>query len=171
MLASRTAVAVAAMVTLALAGCGSSTQGTTSTAAQVLHRPHPEPRKPLESNAYEAQLSGDVGVTGIDGAPPGAPNATGLVAITVDAPTNQICWRFSQLKNMSAPTAVRLYRRTAGAGSWRFGFALGNRYTSSGCAPVPKSLALLRALEEDPQQWYVTIHSSRFPGGAVRAQL
>src|SRR5215204_552132 len=41
--------------------------------------------------------------------------------------------------------------------------------TSSGCADV--SPALIRALLEKPQSYYVDVHNKEFPHGAIRGQL
>jgi hypothetical protein len=40
---------------------------------------------------------------------------------------------------------------------------------SGGCVEVDR--ALVRAIIKDPQNYYVNVHNTDFPGGAIRGQL
>lgn len=170
-MSSRTALVSLAVVVLAFAGCGSSNKSaSTSTAASGPPGNTPIPlKRPVRSESYSLNLTGTNGTTGEYPAPLGAPGGSVVAAISINAQKSELCWTFSQLTNVKAPTVVRIYRRAAGPASWRYGFLLIRTYKPSGC--VPKPVALLRLIESGPQEWYVSIHSARFPGGAVRAQL
>jgi len=166
---SRTALFFLGIVAvLAVAGCGSSTKkaivltGTRSSAGPELKYP------PVRSASYTVSLSGANGVSGPLGAPPGAPNGSGLAVISVDAPKRRLCWKFSQLENVPAPTVARVYYRPAGRFAWMFGLRLGRAYKASGCIPTPEGT---QSIEYSPQDWWVSIHNAEFRGGAVRGQL
>lgn len=164
---SRTAFASLAVAVLALAGCG-GTLGTPTTAGRISSGPQPIKYARVRSATYTANLSGTNGTSGENAAQPGAPNGSGFAVISVNAPKRKLCWKFSRLKNVTAPTQARMYFREAGLDSWKLGQRLGRVYKSSGCIPTP---AGTKSLEYGPQQWWVAIHSAHFPGGAVRGQL
>jgi hypothetical protein len=171
----RAAVVSLAVVVLAVAGCGNT--GTTATTAATSSAAKPtttgtgssQPFKypPIKTASYSVALSGANGVSGPQGGPPGAPNGSGLATITINASTHKLCWNFS-LKNVTEPTVARVYWRQAGRASWRFGFHLGRTYSPSGCTPIPEGA---KAVEAEPQEWWLSIHSRPFPGGAVRGQF
>jgi CHRD domain len=159
-----------ALLALALAGCGGGGTKPATTTSGRLNLPGNiplPPKNPIVPMTFRAELSGTVGTSGAFPAPPGAPNASGLAVVSV-RPPDEICWKFSQLRNVTAPTIARVYFRPAGPASWRFGFPLGHTYRSSGCIHTPEGT---KPLEAAPQEWWVSIHTARFPGGAVRGQL
>jgi hypothetical protein len=109
-----------------------------------------------------------VALTGSTGAPPGAPHASALAILTVKAPTHELCWEFSNLKNVSAPTAARIYRSLAGGPPLGSGVPLGSAYKPSGClAEPPVFLGLLGA---HPKNFYLAIDNAQYPKGAVRGR-
>jgi len=168
----RIALVCTAVVALALAGCGGSEKAATTATTSSRRPPGDTPlpvRKPVTSTTYTLELSGTNGVSGEFPAPPGASNGSGLAVISINAPTSQLCWKFSQLRNVPAPTFASFYFRPGGEFSWSLGRALGRTYKSSGC--VPREVAVLRRIEEYPMRWYVSIHNHQFPGGAVRAPM
>jgi CHRD domain len=159
------------VVVLAFASCGGGTKTVTTTAPTTSPTPpgvskHVGP-PPVKSVSYSVSLSGAAGVSS-PRAPAGEPNGSGFAAISVNASTGELCWKFSQLKNVTRPTVARIYR-AASLGSFLYGFRLGHTYKSSGC--LPENPIFLGLLGARPQEFYVSIHSARFPEGAVRGQV
>jgi hypothetical protein len=148
-------------VVLVLAGCGgtnrgSSTPATSSSLAQgASQNGTTAPGAPV---TYSVKLHAK-------GTPAGAPNGSGLAVISITEPSGTLCWRFSQLKNVGAPTMARVFRGFPG----NPGFSLGRAYKSSGCVGEPRLLLALLATR--PRTWYVGISSARFPASAVRGEL
>jgi hypothetical protein len=191
---SRTAFVALVVVVLALAGCG-STKKTTSTATtssvtapatttpvgsatySVTTKPTP-PAATSPVTAPTTRTSGapppaksasySVSLAGTSGGLPGAPNGSGLAVISLNASSDQLCWKFSQLKNVTAPTVAKIYKATP-HGPGTAGLPLGSAYSSSGCVTEPS--IFLGAIGAHPQRFYVSIHDAQFPGGAVRGQL
>jgi hypothetical protein len=164
---------LAVVAVLAFASCGSNKTATGTSTVVVTGNSSSPPREikyaPVRSAAYTANLSGTNGASpGLYRNPPGAPNGSGQVAITINAPKRTLCWKFSQLKNVPAPTVARVYYRAAGRFSFLFGFRLGRTYKASGCIRTPEGT---KSIEYGPQEWWVSIHSAKFPRGAVRGPL
>jgi hypothetical protein len=164
---SRSTLVALALAVLALAGCG-GTKTVTVTASSSTTASAPPPKVPLQSATYPLTLSPTTGVSSEFPAPAGAPGASGNVTVTINAPMAELCWQFSNLHNVTDPTAGRLYR-LAGFNTWRFGIPLGHGYQPSGC--IGKPPATLRLIQDNLQEWYVSIHTAKYPGGALRAQL
>jgi hypothetical protein len=152
----RIAVISLAATALAFAGCGGTNKAaSTGTTSEV-----PPGQRPVKPATYTANLAGFK---------KGSPNGSGLAVLTL-TPSRQICWRFSQLKNITKPTVARVFRYLP-FGSGANGFPLGRAYKPSGCVHVPKSAPLLGLIENVPQEWYVSIHTASFPAGAIRGPL
>jgi hypothetical protein len=164
---SRGVVFLLAVVVLAFAGCGSTKTVATKAGPNVPAGFPAYPPPPI-SVTYSISLSGASGVSGTYPAPAGAPNGSGLAVISINAATRELCWQFSQLKNVTAPTVARIYR-LAGPTTWRYGYTLGRPFKSSGC--LPENWIILGFLGAKPQQFWVSIHTAQFPGGAVRGQV
>ena len=96
------------------------------------------------------------------------PIGSGVAIISINAATNQLCWKISSLTNVPSPTQVRLFQNFTGA-TGRNGRVLGHGYKPSGCIPVERP-ALAR-MEFKPNIFFVNVHSARYPGGAVRGPL
>ena len=88
--------------------------------------------------------------------------------ISVKAPTLELCWQFSQLKNVASPTAARIYRSLSGGPPQGSGVPLGEGYTPTGCTREPA--IFLGLLSEHPQNFFVAIDNAQFPQGAVRGR-
>ena len=158
---SRTAFVSLAVVVLAFAGCGGTNKAATTAATSPLppnvtvYKPPP----PLKSATYSTNLAGFKG---------GALHGSGLAVISINASSKELCWKFSQLMNVTAPTVARIFRNFRGA-SGKHGIPLGSPYKSSGC--VPEAAIVLSELLAHPNRFYVAIHDAQFPDGAVHGQL
>ncbi len=153
----------AALAAIVLGGCGSTK--TTTTAKTVPLAPGATEigtPPPVKSATYRANLAGT------SGTPAGAPNGSGLAIITIKAPGRELCWDFSQLKNVASPTAARIYRSLAGGPPLGSGVPFGASYKASGCVREPA--VFLGLLGDHPQNFYVAIDNAQFPKGAVRGR-
>jgi hypothetical protein len=155
-----TAFVALAMLALGFAGCGSTpTPGSSLPGPGVtIHKPLP----PVQSITWNVELSG------VSEGFSGASNGSAFAVVGIKASTLEICWQFSNLKNVTAPTAAYIYRRVS-IFSGKGGRRLAVPYSSSGCTHWPE--IALRLLGAKPKQFWLSIHTARFPGGAVRGQF
>lgn len=115
--------------------------------------------------ALKATLSG-AGET-----PSGSPTGSGTSLVTIDVARSQVCWSTSVSGILLPSTASHIHRGAAGtAGPVVIPFtAPGVFGTTSGCATADP--ALLKDILANPSNYYVNVHTTDFPGGAVRGQL
>jgi hypothetical protein len=102
---------------------------------------------------------------------PGDADATGSADITINANTNEVCWNIS-VQNARLPAAAAHIHLGA------FGVAgdvvvplsaPGDDGTASGC--VTAEADVVAAILANPANYYVNIHTTDFPDGALRGQL
>lgn len=98
----------------------------------------------------------------------GAPKGHGIVFLTLDAARRSLCWRFVGVGGIDKPTAAHIHR-APGRRAGPVVVSLGVRYTAKGCTSAPRKA--IRALESHPNDYYVNVHTARYPGGAIRGQL
>jgi hypothetical protein len=166
---SRAALVSLALAVLAVAGCGGSTKTVTTTPLPPGVAPAAPTPKAINAT-YHVILTGKLHKVyrGVRGFKRGSPHGSASAVVTINASTNEFCWEFSQLSNVSSPTVARLFRNFPGAPGTG-GFDLGRRYKSSGCIHMdPEVLGLIT---EKPEQFYLNIHNASYPSGAVRAPL
>jgi CHRD domain len=140
--------------------------------------------KDLETSqaALSAYLTGkaEVNDEGDDGA--GDPDAKGTASFLV-ADERTLCYGFA-IEGAEPPDAVHIHRAPAGEnGDIVIEFAnppkdaagqpAGDPGASSGCKVLEaeSEVAALRRILSKPKGYYVNIHTSSFPDGAVRGQL
>jgi CHRD domain len=112
-----------------------------------------------------------VAMTGESESPAGDPVGTGTATIRARAGQGQVCWSF-QVRNITLPAAgAHIHRGAAGvAGPIVVPLtAPGAGGTSRGC--VTASRATVASILRSPAGFYVNVHTTDFPGGAVRGQL
>jgi hypothetical protein len=137
------------------------------------HQPNAHAAKPkLENRALFAVLTGrkEVDANGHRGA--GDLNGRGSFTAIVDG--NQLCFGIT-VKNLgSAPIAAHIHGRARPNQNAPIVVTLTppsspDPGASSGCVSVDPALA--RAILKNPHKYYTNVHTTQFPGGAVRGQL
>ncbi len=113
---------------------------------------------------FSTMLSGanEVSNTGVPGV--GDPDGTGTAALTINRGQGTICWNI-EVANLSNFAAAHIHNAPAGAN----GPIVVHLSDGSGCEEVGKQLA--KTIAKNPSAYYVNVHSSEFPAGAVRGQL
>jgi CHRD domain len=146
-----------AILVLAVAACGSSTKPSHITGGSP-------------TSAGAPSLAFHVKLTGAAEVPPGAPKGSGGAVIALHDSTLQVCWRFAHLKGFTKPTLAHIHLGDKGtSGIVVVPLSTGTRFLHKGC--VTTSATVIKAIAQKPHRYYVNIHSTEYPGGAVRAQL
>jgi hypothetical protein len=110
-----------------------------------------------------------IALTGEAENPAGDPVGTGTATIRLRAGQGQVCYQLAA-KNLVA-VAAHIHRGDSGAA----GPVVVPLVTptaagvSSGCATAVRTL--VKAILTDPASFYVNVHTSEFPAGAIRGQL
>jgi hypothetical protein len=120
-----------------------------------------------DETTLEATLRGSSEVPG-----PGDPNGTGTAEITLNPGLGLVCFEISVSAIMLPATAAHIHSGAAGvAGPVVVTLAPpGSGGTSSGCVSGLTS-ALVSAIVTSPSSYYVNVHTTDYPAGAVRGQL
>ncbi len=121
------------------------------------------------SPSFAASASWDLKMTGANEAPtPGDPNAGGTAKISIDESTGFLCYELTTT-GLNA-TMAHIHKGAKGAGG---GVAVPLAAPKDGATKACTTIdpALAKAILADPSGYYVNVHSDKFPGGAIRAQL
>ena len=97
------------------------------------------------------------------------PTGAGTAQITVDPQRDEVCYELSTsaLPNV---TAAHIHQGAAGvAGPIVVTLTTPQDGTSEGCVPTPS--ATVKAIASGTDSYYVNIHTTELPDGAIRAQL
>jgi CHRD domain len=137
-------------------------------AADIIPAPRACPTTLL--TARSGGVAFQVALTGEAETPAGDPVATGTATVRLRAGEGQVCYALDA-KNLPPAAASHIHRGDAGAAGpvvipLRTPNASG---ASSGCAAVARTL--VGSILGDPGSFYVNVHTSEFPGGAIRGQL
>jgi hypothetical protein len=108
-------------------------------------------------------------VTGALGA--GDPDGSGLATLTVNPGQKEVCYELSVEDIMLPAIGAHIHLGDAGTNGPVVVPLIPPDASgvSSGCAEVSGELAL--AIILDPEGYYVNVHTSDFPNGAIRGQL
>ncbi len=105
---------------------------------------------------------------------PGDTSGTGQAWVTVEG--NKVCWKVTWSGLSQPATAAHIHRAAKGAAGDVVVPFFGDNVKPNGkgidqrCATV-QDLALLEGLRTKPQNYYVNVHTSQLPKGAIRGQL
>lgn len=116
------------------------------------------------------------GMTGAEEVPgPGDPNASGHAIIRLNQGTGTVCFDLSWSNIDGTVTAAHIHEAPAGVSGGVVvtlftGASFSGTDATSGCT-TGVDRALIKDIRQDPTAYYVNVHSTVFPGGAVRGQL
>ena len=110
-------------------------------------------------------------LSGAEEAPgPGDPDGSGFASITLNVGQGRVCWELS-VSDIAPATAAHIHVAPPGVpGPVVVPLSPPTSGTSSGCREGVNP-ALIQAIIDFPEQYYVNVHNAQFPGGAVRGQL
>jgi CHRD domain len=123
-----------------------------------------------EGRAFSTTLTGAAEVPG-----PGDADAAGTALITLNQGQGEVCFDLSWAGIDGTVFAAHIHVGPAGVAGpvvvpLFTDVALSGTDSASGCVSGV-SEELIKAIRHDPENYYVNIHSSVFPAGAVRGQL
>src|SRR5262249_54079845 len=111
-----------------------------------------------------------IALTGEAESPAADPVATGTATVRLRNGQGQVCYTFAAV-NLPPAVAAHIHRANVGASGpvvvpLRTPNAAG---TARGCAPAQRTL--VHAILANPGSYYVNVHTTEFPNGAIRGQL
>jgi hypothetical protein len=113
------------------------------------------------NGAEECNASGVCNQGDLDG--------SGLARITLNAGQATVCWELT-VRDIMPATAAHIHKAPAGVpGPIVVPLSPPTSGSSSGCTPADPTL--IADIIENSEAYYVNVHTSDFPGGAVRGQL
>ena len=126
-------------------------------------------RKFITALTGQAELTGGRLTADMDG--------RGTAHVIVNHGQGRVCWNLVGLANLDTLVAAHIHEAPSNAqGDIRISFFhFGEPIDLEGCTEGstlhPFNRARLKDLIQNPQNYYVNIHTSAFPGGAIRGQL
>ncbi|MEO6221646.1 MAG: CHRD domain-containing protein [Vicinamibacterales bacterium] len=100
---------------------------------------------------------------------PGDPDGTGTARLTFNPGQGEICYELT-VANIEPATAAHIHEAPAGtAGPVVVALLAPTSGTSKACIAVDP--AVVREIMKDPSDYYVNVHNTPYPRGAVRGQL
>ena len=109
-------------------------------------------------------------MTGSQETPPNNSPGTGTAKITVNIGQGEVCWVLT-VQNLEAPaTAAHIHVAPVGVpGPIVVPLSPPTSGSSQGCQTVDRALA--KNIAKHPEEYYVNVHTTVFPGGEIRGQL
>jgi len=99
---------------------------------------------------------------------PGPSGGTGTARVTIDVVAGQLCYDLSWSSQVGSPSAAHIHRGAKGTNG-PIVVVLNEPPSPKAC--VAADATVLQGISGDPGGYYVNIHTSAYPGGAVRGQL
>jgi hypothetical protein len=105
----------------------------------------------------------------------GDPDGSATGSITVNVGQDRVCWEFTNVTNIDPPHMAHIHKNPAGVNGPIvvnfFTNAVGTPGPLTGCTTAALGKALLLDIIQNPSGYYLNLHNTPFPGGAVRGQL
>jgi hypothetical protein len=126
-------------------------------------------RKYVEALTGQAEI--DAGALNAD------MDGSGTAHVTVNVGQGRVCWNLTDLANLDTITAAHIHEAPSTAAGpirisfFHFGQPLDTEGCTEGSAQFPFDRARLTDVIQNPQNYYVNIHTTAFPPGAIRGQL
>jgi CHRD domain len=121
-----------------------------------------------EGRPFATTLTGAAEVPG-----PGDADASGTAFIALNQGQGEVCFDLSWAGIDGTVTAAHIHVGAATAAGpvvvGLFAGSFAGTDSASGC--VSASEELIKAIRQDPASYYVNVHSTLFPAGAIRGQL
>ncbi|MDQ3004144.1 MAG: CHRD domain-containing protein [Chloroflexota bacterium] len=101
---------------------------------------------------------------------PGDPDGSGTATLRLNPGQGEVCFDLA-VSDIAPATAAHIHVAPAGvAGPVVVGLTAPTSGSSSGCiSGVDRDL--IKAIIQNPEQYYVNVHNTEYPAGAVRGQL
>ena len=102
----------------------------------------------------------------------GDPDGSGVALITVNLGQRGVCWQIAATDMLLPASSAHIHQAAPGVrGNIVVALSLPDASgLSVGCSSGIDA-ALLREVITSPQSFYVNVHTSQFPAGAIRGQL
>jgi hypothetical protein len=101
--------------------------------------------------------------------PPTASNGSGMALVTLNQGKGEVCWDIS-VSDLTSPVILAHIHSGAAGTNGPIVVDFNEPVNGlNGC--VPADAALIKAIRQDPADFYVNVHTEMFPGGEVRGQL
>jgi hypothetical protein len=111
-----------------------------------------------------AKLTGAAEVPG-----PGDPDGSGTVQVTFNPDKGEVCYELT-VASIEEATAAHIHEGAAGKeGSVKVPLDAPKTGSVKGCKTA--DAAVVKAIMQNPADYYVNVHNAAFPKGAVRGQL
>ena len=112
----------------------------------------------------QAELTGGAATADMDG--------SGTALVYVNVGQRRVCWDID-VANLDPLVAAHIHAGTAtatGAPVVTF-FHFEEPVVTEGCTTTPLDRELLKQIIKHPENYYVNVHTTIFPGGAIRGQM
>lgn len=125
----------------------------------------------LEEGAAEAFAeTRRANLTGAQEVGPGDPDGSATAEVTVTDEFNQICYDVKDIRNIDTITGMHIHRGRAGTnGPVVLTLTKSNEGSWKGCKGRAEWLE--DSIERNFSNYYVNIHTTAYPDGAIRGQL
>jgi hypothetical protein len=121
-------------------------------------------QQPAGTSMPAVTLTGSAEIPG-----PGDQDGRGTAILTLHPDKGEVCYNLTVV-NIQTATAAHIHEGVVGkAGSVKVELEAPKTGTATGCKQVDATL--LQTIIQNPANYYVNVHNTEFPQGAIRGQL